>query len=468
MVTYTRRLAPLLVLLPGLACGSGDGPNPIRAAFAQAETPDATTPSIAFRFPAEAGGGVRLYRLPALDEVGWRFETPDLVAGRVVGFAADEDLIYVQPGDSGLITLDLASGQDRLVDTTVVVAAVGPTGVPHLVRSEGSLATAAERRVENWSSSFSIVPSRIWGTTRGRLLGFIEAENGRRLEVLNEDEPVSSMTIPDGQFALTAWADLVAVATDTGVVALNTATGSPAGRVRTEAAVMALAFSSAGHRLYLVTAASDLIVVGRFEFNELSRQRLPGTATAIRTGGQGQYLLLRPVGDDEIWILDLLGGTDVKTVAGSWDEELPAISHDGTVLVRQGEDVTSVDPATGVELGRIKGGAGDRWIAIAWDPRRPDVQLAREQEQTEREGPADQIIFIQVSSTSNESWAQARVVELRNAGLDAQVLQPAGLDDRYRVVIGPFDTIEEAHDIGRRLGQAYFPLYQQKTTSINQ
>jgi hypothetical protein len=155
-------------------------------------------------------------------------------------------------------------------------------------------------------------------------------------------------------------------------------------------------------------------------------------------------------------------------VQGSWDEELPAISHDGAVLVRQGDDVASVDPATGVELGRIEGGAVDRWITIAWDPRRPDVQLAREQEQTEQEGLAGQIIFIQVSSTSNESWAQARVVELRNAGLDAQVLQPAGLDDRYRVVIGPFDTIDEAHDIGRRLGQPYFPLYRQNTTSINQ
>lgn len=468
MVTYRRRLAPLLVLLPGFACGSDDGPNPIRAAFAQADAPVTATPSVAFRFPAEAGDGVRLYTLPAVKEAGWKFETPDLVARRVVGFAADEDLIYVQPGDSGLIVLDLTSGQHRVVDTTVVAAAIGPTGIPHLVRSEGSLGTAAERRVDDWTSTFSLLPSRIWGTTRGRLVGLIETEEGRRLEVLGESDRVSASAIPDGRFALTAWVDLIAVATDTGVVGINTADGSPAGRMRLETEVTALAFSTAGHRLYLVTAAGELIVLGRFEFTELSRLALPGAASAIRAGRQGRYLLLRPAARDSIWILDALDFTHVRSVPGSWDDDLPAISRDGTVLVRQGDDVASVDPATGVELGRIDGGAGDRWITIAWDPRRPDVQLAQEEERVEREGLTDQIIFIQVSSTSNESWAQARVVELRNAGLDAQVLQPAGLDDRYRVVIGPFDTIEEAHDIGRRLGQAYFPLYQQKTTSINQ
>jgi hypothetical protein len=87
---------------------------------------------------------------------------------------------------------------------------------------------------------------------------------------------------------LTAWADIVAVATDSGVVAINTADGSPAGRIRPEAAVTALAFSTAGHRLFVATAAGELLVLGRFELDELSRHQLPGAATAVRAGGQGQ------------------------------------------------------------------------------------------------------------------------------------------------------------------------------------
>jgi hypothetical protein len=134
--------------------------------------------------------------------------------------------------------------------------------------------------------------------------------------------------------------------------------------------------------------------------------------------------------------------------------------------------VVAIDPATGTQVGRVEDAAGDRWLAISWDPRRPTLQLAQEtetdlaEEPTEGEDPYE--YYAQLSSTSNEAWALARRDELRGAQLPAQVIYPDEYYDRYRVVLGPYPTREDAHNIGRRLGQPYFVVMrQQDTTATN-
>jgi hypothetical protein len=137
--------------------------------------------------------------------------------------------------------------------------------------------------------------------------------------------------------------------------------------------------------------------------------------------------------------------------------------------VRQGNDVVAIDPETAAEVGRIEEAAEDRWLVIAWSPRRPTLQVA-EEEQTDPEETSDEVqwlYFAQLSSTANEAWALARRNELRGAQLNAQVIYPDEYYDRYRVVLGPFDTSEEAHNIGRRLGQPYFVWTVQDTTATN-
>ena len=125
------------------------------------------------------------------------------------------------------------------------------------------------------------------------------------------------------------------------------------------------------------------------------------------------------------------------------------------MLLRQGDDVVAYDPVTATEAGRVTDAAADVWLTIVWDPRPPALQaVAAESGPTETSSGL--LYYAQISSTSNEAWAQDLANRLRVGGVDAQVLRPGVEDDRYRVVLGPYPTRQEADDIGRRLGRAYF------------
>jgi hypothetical protein len=458
----------LAIALPGvLACNVGRNANPIREAFADApRAPDPGT-SIAFRFPSAAGGGVRIYALPGMEEAPWQFETPSLATRQVVGFAASENQVYVYSAARELVALDLVSGRDRILDTAVAVAALGPTGTPHVIRQDGNVATVVDRRIRNWEPTLPTLPQGIWGTTRGRMLAFFDTEESRRLELVGDSSRKITAELPEGPLAATTWGDLVVIGVDSGLVAIRTTDGSQAGFFPLTDEVTAVTFSSSGHRVYVTTTARELLVVGRFGLELLSRHPLPAGVEALRTDGLGRYLLMRPVDRDSVWIVDALQISAPLPVEGSWDDELPSIGPDATVLLRQGSDVIAVDPATGRVTGRVLGGASDRWLAAVWEPQRPALQLTREADTSSAVATSDQDVYVQLSSTSNESWAQARVDELRDARLNARVLQPHQNYDRYRVVLGPFPTREDADNIGRRLGQPYYIIFLQDTTATN-
>lgn len=469
MVALNRSPALILAItLPGmLACNVGRNANPIREAFADAPRSPNPGTSIAFRFPSAAGGGVRIYTLPDMEELPWQFETRSLAAQQVVGFAASENQVYVHSAARELVALDLVSGRDRILDTTVAVATLGPTGTPHVIRQDGSVATVADRRVRNWEPILPAPPQRVWGTTRGRMLAFFDAEDSRRLELVGDSTSRITTELPEGPLAATTWGDLVVIGVDSGLVAIRTTDGLPAGFLPLTDEVTAVTFSSSGHRVYVTTTAGELLVVERFQLELLSRHALPAGVEALRTGGLGRYLLMRPVDRDTVWIVDALQISAPLPVEGSWDDELPSIGPDATVLIRQRSDVIAVDPATGRVTGRVPGGGSDRWLSAVWEPQRPALQLAREADTSSAVETSDQTVYVQLSSTSNESWAQARVDELREARLNARVLQPNENYDRYRVVLGPFPTREDADNIGRRLGQPYFIIFLQDTTATN-
>ncbi len=479
VVNYTRQggrhvCRLLAALIPGLyACGSGEAVNPIRDSLAEASAPASGAP-VVFRFPARPGPGVRLYRFPALIEVDWRFDTPTIAASHVVGFASTEKQIYVQKDSSELLALDLQSGRDYTVDSVVAVAVIGPTGTPHLVELDGSLATVVARHTQRWDSIVQEQPTRIWGTTGGRLLALIETEAGQRLQLFTNKGRLADIELPTGLLAVTRWGDLVAVAVDSGLIVQRT---DPNRSDRVEflplvSEVTAMVFSASGHYLFIATANRELLVVNRFQFTDPEKYPLTHRVAAMRTGPLGRFLLLRPEGMDSLWIAEETEPQNVVSVAGSWQDDLPAIASDGTVLVRQGDDVVAIDPETGAQRGRIEDAAGDRWLALAWDPRRPTLQLAEEaptNDQAETPGGENQTkYYVQLSSTSNLTWAQARRDELLRAQLRALVFYPTEYYDRYRVVLGPYGTREAADSIGRRLGQPYFLLPMRNLTATNQ
>jgi hypothetical protein len=71
------------------------------------------------------------------------------------------------------------------------------------------------------------------------------------------------------------------------------------------------------------------------------------------------------------------------------------------------------------------------------------------------EGP----LYVQVSTSQNEAWSTQMAQQLSRAGLAARVLPPKGLDEGYRVVLGPYESRDQAEAIGRKLGRPYW-IYQ--------
>ncbi len=476
-MNHTRSATLILGLIPSFyACGSGESAtHPIRAAFA-AETPPRTVTAVVFRFPTSPGPGVRLYTFPSMSEVDWHFAAPTLAARRVVGFAVSERQVFVETPDSSLVALDLESGLDTRLDRAVNTVAIGPTGVPHIVGVEGTLGAVVDRHTERWDPVLAEPPMRMWGTTRGRLLVLVESDRGRRVDLFEKSALIGSIDLPRGLTAVTKWGDLAVVAVDSGLVAIEMdPRADDTAFLPVPGGVTAMVFSAASHHLFVATADRQIRVIDRFSLDRrkaavLIQYPLTDRVDAMRAGSRGRFLLLKPQGADSVWIADAAELTRVVTVPGSWDSDLPQIATDGTVLVRQGDDVVAIDPETAAEVGRIEGAAEDRWLVVAWDPRQPTLQVAQEEE-TDPEETTDEerwLYFAQLSSTANEAWARARRDELRGAQLNAQIIYPDEYYDRYRVVVGPFDTSEEAHNIGRRLGQPYFVLTVQDTTATNQ
>lgn len=459
-----RRRAKLLLLSLGLlACDGDQHSNPVKALFAAAPHPSAASgPAVAFRFPAAGGEHAVLFRLPTLSEVAWRFEAGSNTIRRTVGFAGDEDLVFVQSDSLELVALDLTSGRARIVDTNVALATLGPTGIVYSVRTNGSVARLERRSLVEWPDTFSIMPTHIWGAVRDRLLALIPAGDGPRLELLSSGQPPVSQRVPEGTVAVAAWGDAAAIGTDSGLVIIDPAADEPP-RFRRLEGVKLLCFSPSAHRIYAVTSGNTLVEIERFELDVVDELTLPGPASDVRLDPLGRALLIRPASGDSIWLVDLNRWSLTGTVPGAWDENLPAVAPDGTLLIRRDGTIVGFPLDRLTVAGEAADRDGDRWLVAGWDPRRPALELATEA--APEPEPPGQPLYVQVSSTSNQAWADDLAMNLRRAGLNAGVLAPTTEDEPFRVVLGPFLTREEAEEIGRRLGMPYW-IFTRDTTKV--
>jgi len=139
------------------------------------------------------------------------------------------------------------------------------------------------------------------------------------------------------------------------------------------------------------------------------------------------------------------------------------------------------------ETGRVTGGARDIWVAVNWAPA-PSEAPTEETTDTARvatiprpastdsgalhsdstraePAAATPVLYLQVSSSRNPTWADDLASRLRAAGLQPSVLKPAGADESYRVVLGPFRTRDEAEETSRRLGMPSFVITAQGDSS---
>jgi hypothetical protein len=203
--------------------------------------------------------------------------------------------------------------------------------------------------------------------------------------------------------------------------------------------------------------------VDRFEQKERDGIALPGEAATIRLDSFGRWLLARPASGDSIWIVDLPSKRLAGTLPTTWKGDLPSIAPDGTVLLRQGDDVVAfrVDTADKQlhESGRSARGATDLWVVSRWRPRWGFAPAAGPDAAGDSAAAGAEILYVQVSVSRNLTWSTEMAQQLSRAGLSARVLSPSRPDEGYRVVLGPYSTRAEAEAIGRKLGRPYW-IYQ--------
>lgn len=453
-------------------CG-GNAPNPVKEAFA--ETSTLLTQSASVLGFGGGDAGVQLYRLPTLAPVPWRFETVSDEPETILGFDPGLTGVYFIDSTHTFTLLDLTTGRVRLLDSGVTRAALGQTSEVFFVRDDGVLGYRTARRAELWADTLSRIPRRIWPTTDQRFTALFDTDAGTAVALLSSEWDGTMRTLPEGPVTATPWGDLLLITTDSGLVTMDPVSGSEEFLRLRRDRITAVAPSPSAHLILIATEGGELLLVNRFSPTRvLTRQPLPGAVDAIRPDRFGRFLAMHPTAGDEVWIVrvsDLNADHDdtvpVQRIRGTWNADLPTIAPDGTLLVREGNAVVAYDPESATEVGRIPNAPAGRWVTIPWDPQPPALQLAAQSTEPRVARGEGLIYYAQVSSTSNQAWAEDLAQRLRAGGVDATVLLPTSMEDRYRVVLGPFGSREQADDMGRRLGRAYFVFSQEGTESAN-
>ncbi len=428
----------------------------------------ARTAGVALRVPV-AGGTPRVYRLGALGEI------PDLLrarvppVARVVGLDPEAEFLYVVTSDNAsLLAVDLGSARVDTVAAGVAQAALGPDGTVYAVDGKRRVVSVARGARVVWPQPLPATPTQLFGAADQRLVALAPPT----LFTAAAGQPPTSRPLPAGSdVAATRWGDLIAVATDSGVVLADPLGRRAPGFVALADHPRALAFSPSGHRIYVARRTEPgLAALDRYDREEIDGVALPLPAAAIRLDPLGRWLLARPAAGDSVWVVDLPVKRFVGAVPGTWGPDLPAIAPDGSLLVRRGDDVVAYRPDSLVEVGRVKGGAADLWILAPWRPRAgyratlagapgpapgPAGGGDAGPDSAGPEGP----MYVQVSTSQNEAWSSEMAQQLSRAGLAAHVLAPKGPDDGYRVVLGPYPTRAQAEAIGRKLGRPFW-IYQ--------
>src|SRR2546421_2268659 len=414
-------------------------------------------PGIAIRLPAK-GGLPQLYRLPRLTLVEGILRGRLPPVDRVLGLDPESELLFVTTAKHELLSYDLGSGRVDTVAVNIAEAALGPDGTLYAVDAQRRVISLSRRTRFAWPQPLTAVPRDLFGSTDQRLVGVIPQD---KLLVAAADQPPTVRTIAaGGDVAATRWGDLVAVASDSGVTLYD-----PLGRrdpafVKLADAPRALAFSPSGHRIYVARRnVPGLAVVDRYERKELDGVALPGPVAALRLDPLGRWLLARPAVGDSAWIVDLPIKRHTGIVPTAWKSDLPAISPDGMLIYRRGNDVVSARPDSLSDVGKVPNGAADMWVLTTWLPRGvPSSTVSSttsDSSGTGAEGP----LYVQVSTSQNPEWSGHLADDLTRAGLAARVLPPQHPDDGYRVVLGPYATREQAEATGRRLGRPFW-IYQ--------
>ncbi len=457
MQTRLLLAAAIAVLV---ACRSGS--QPYRGLSVATTTP----PSSLLRLPM-AGGTAELYRLPKLEPWGWRSAAPLPAIRRAIGADLDLGVVYALGSKNDVIAFDLLTSRPRpQLAAGVRDVAVGPDGTLFTVDDSLRVVQFVRRNPLHFESKLPSRPRDLYGT-RGPALLAVSSGQGAALTVLHSDDQPVKVPLPSGDAAATFWGDLLAVAADTAVVLIDPDRPDQSVSIPVSGHARAVLFSPSGHRFYVARREGTVLVFNRFTREQVGEIKLPGPAASLRSDPFGRWLMVHPPTSDSLWLVDLARNHFVRGFKADWSADLPTVTNQQALLLKQGGDVVAFDLTQSEfpESGRVKGGAGDFWLPLAWTPEtgtasiEPEVAVS-DSRQTDSSGTVpDNRVYLQVSSSQNKAWSTELARQLEQQGLPASVLDPHSPDEGFRVVLGPYPTREAAESTGRRLGRPFF-IYQ--------
>jgi len=457
-LVHTR---PLLALAAAtaIACQSG-APSHARGLSVASTTP----PSSLLRLPA-AGGTAELYHVPRLESWGWRTSAPLPPIRRAIGADLDLGMVYGLGAKNEIIALDLQTARPRPQPlATARDVAVGPDGTLFTVDDSLRVVQFVRRTPIRFAAKLPSRPRDLFGTRTASLLA-VSTGATNVLSILKTEDQPARVPLPTGDAAATFWGDLLAVAADTAVVLVDPDLPEEAASLPVAGHARAVLFSPSGHRFYVARRDGSLLVYNRFTRKPIGEIDLPGSAGALRADPFGRWLMVHPPKADSLWLIDLARNQFVAGFAADWASDLPTITNQQTLLVKIGQDVVGYDLTKKEfpETGRVRGGAHDVWLPMAWTPETgtataaPAVAFDTSAVTATEDSAAK--VYLQVSSSQNRSWSAELARQLEQQGLPAKVLDPRAGEDGFRVVLGPYPTREAAESTGRRLGRPYF-IYQ--------
>lgn len=445
----------MLLLLS--SCNRGD-----RVLPADALSSAAFLPSTVMRLPRD-GGGVELFRIPSLTKIEWKVQGALPPLRRAIGADLDQGLVFLADAKNQVVALDLETGKVRTWAylSGVRDATIGPDGALYTVDDQDSVTQILRRTPLRFPAKLPGRPRDLFGTGGDQLLA-VFAGDKNRLAIVGGDQPIEIVTLPKGDAAATFWGDLVAVAADTAVILYEPRSRKPLRSLRVPGNPRSVIFSPSGHRLYVATRDDRIRIVDRFSDELIGKIDLPGPGGALRPDPYGRWLLVHPPEADSVWVVDLAAKRFAGSWASQWGAELPTVAGQHILLVKRGADVVAFDLSKDplIESGRIRQGARDLWLPVAWTPEPRQVAEAADSTEEAATDSAPAVrVYLQLSSSQNPAWAEDLSNQLKEAGLPATVLAPKPGEEGYRVVLGPYASRDEAEDTGRKLGRPFF-LYQ--------
>ncbi len=311
-----------------------------------------------------------------------------------------------------------------------------------------------------------------------------------------DDAIVETATLPlVSRGVRTQIGDRLYFTVDSGLIGVRTRDLSMLKSVRLRNPVVAIVPTPSGDRLYIaVKGSSELTVIDRYSESVNGSVTLPAAASDFRMDPLGQVLLVRPAGGgDSAWVVGVGSDKLEGTIHTAWRSDLPAFASGSTIATLRGADVTMANAVTLEDMNTVKGGAADFWYFVTWNGFRPrsadlDRPVSFGSGNSSQAGdsaagiradsfappirdtapsmiipppaltnPRAAGYVISFAAVLTAQKASELAAEITINGTHPRVsATESGATTIYRVVLGPFQTREEAEKVGRDSGRQYW------------